>query len=1263
MYSFHFPLYRIRKYKFLYLIAFILFYSVSLSISSATVHAATYYVDGNSIGGTCSDVALGTSLGAPWCTVQKAASSAVAGDTINIRGGTYREVVTPTNSGTNGSPITYQSYQSEVPIVSAAILGTGFASLASTEASTGLFTDGFENNDSTFQNYNAGAGDTVDAGNTLLIQATTKNNGDYALAATFGGTNRNARVATTLTTPSADVYQRMYFRIDSDYNIIANDVGQIIMNLRVDSSNSRGSVELLQNASNQFYLRGRAFNPATGLTGIFGTTVAGSIVPDTWYLLEYRYKGGDAVTGGAQMWLNSSSTGSVFTYNTSTTTIGRAEWGGGTSGTAVAAAGSTLYIDDVRVATSSIGAFVAAGPSNTYKMINVTGDPNNIFENNARMATGSSPTSLTAGMYYYDSVGDILYIRTSDSSNPSTKTIDIPFWNEGFLIVNKQYLVFDDIAVKYNDGAGGLDGAYVIATSSNITVQNADIVDNFGSGVYLHRASSSTISNNQLLRNQRDFGGGLRFENGSDNNIVVDNTITGLGVAAGNGINLCGDGGCGYVGNDNNTIRRNTFYNLRDSCVYVGSLSDNNILEQNSCGLTFRANGVGGTGFHVSRGSDFNIIRNNIFFDMYGASIVVQSNTIDAVETSVYGNQILNNVIYNSATSVVGNHGGISVLDQAYDTIIKNNIIYQANDVSGLRVTGQAATSTIADYNLYYSTQPTVTNMFHWGVTSGTFYTNLANFRVAYPALEANSISVDPQFILASALNFLLATTSPAIDIGTTTALVTNDYIGVTRPQSARYDLGVYERLSSADITAPLITAIASTTGNISATITWTTNEAANSQVSYGPTTAYGATTTLDASLVTSHSVVINSLSPSTLYHFRIRTADSSGNVTFSGDTTMRTTAVADITSPTVSITSPSGGATISGLASVISATASDNIGVAGVQFKINGTNIGSEDTSAPYTTLANTSLFTDGSVSLLAVVRDTLNNYATSSTLVVTVDNTSPILSAIASSTGNTSATITWTTNEAGDSQINYGLSSSYSASTTLDTADVTSHTVTLSGLTASTLYHFRVRSRDAANNLQMSSDQTFTTTAAASSGGGSSGGGGSSSKKKTVATTSVSSPLVIPAVAIIKPITPVRSITPIPLNTSCLLTTSLSYGMSGASVSQLQRMLGTDSAVYPEKEVTGFYGLLTQKAIERFQLKYGIITSGTPQTTGYGNVGPQTRLKLNEVYCSRVTGQGSSSIIPQASTNFVLQAKILQLLTLLAELQAKLAALKKVP
>src|SRR2546428_69961 len=77
---------------------------------------------------------------------------------------------------------------------------------------------------------------------------------------------------------------------------------------------------------------------------------------------------------------------------------------------------------------------------------------------------------------------------------------------------------------------------------------------------------------------------------------------------------------------------------------------------------------------------------------------------------------------------------------------------------------------------------------------------------------------------------------------------------------------------------------------------------------------------------------------------------------------------------PTVSITAPIDGWTVSGTATV-AADAADNIGVAGVQFKADGSNLGAEVTLAPYAVNWNTTVVTNGTHSVWAVVRDAAGN------------------------------------------------------------------------------------------------------------------------------------------------------------------------------------------------------------------------------------------------------------------------------------------------
>ena len=70
---------------------------------------------------------------------------------------------------------------------------------------------------------------------------------------------------------------------------------------------------------------------------------------------------------------------------------------------------------------------------------------------------------------------------------------------------------------------------------------------------------------------------------------------------------------------------------------------------------------------------------------------------------------------------------------------------------------------------------------------------------------------------------------------------------------------------------------------------------------------------------------------------------------------------------------------------------------------------------------------------------------------------------------------------------------------------------------------------------------------------------------------------------------------------------------------------MLSQDSEIYPEQKVTGYFGPATKRAVQRFQKKYGIVSSGS----SYGLVGPQTRAKLMEVL-----GGGAPAAAPSAGS-----------------------------
>jgi len=194
-------------------------------------------------------------------------------------------------------------------------------------------------------------------------------------------------------------------------------------------------------------------------------------------------------------------------------------------------------------------------------------------------------------------------------------------------------------------------------------------------------------------------------------------------------------------------------------------------------------------------------------------------------------------------------------------------------------------------------------------------------------------------------------------------------------------------RLGSAtppDLTPPVVSAVEATAiSGSGATITWTTNEPADTQVEYGTTTNYGSSTPLNPALVTNHSVQLTGLSDRTPYHYQVKSKDAAGNPAVSADFTF------------------------------------------------------------------------------------------------TTPDVTAPVITGVDAQPGRGSAEITWTTDEAADSQVQFRATGTAQWSqTTLQPDLVTEHVVELIGLGAQRkTYQFRVRSRDAAGNLTVSGISAFQT------------------------------------------------------------------------------------------------------------------------------------------------------------------------------------------
>ncbi len=116
-----------------------------------------------------------------------------------------------------------------------------------------------------------------------------------------------------------------------------------------------------------------------------------------------------------------------------------------------------------------------------------------------------------------------------------------------------------------------------------------------------------------------------------------------------------------------------------------------------------------------------------------------------------------------------------------------------------------------------------------------------------------------------------------------------------------------------------------------------------------------------------------------------------------------------------------------------------------------------------------------------VSAVDDTALATAAFTNVAVVTDLVAPgIAAVVAAPTGTSGALVTWSTTEAADGLVEYGLSTTYGSATPDETSLGTAHSRSITGLATATTYHYRVRSTDAAGNAAVSADATFRTAAA---------------------------------------------------------------------------------------------------------------------------------------------------------------------------------------
>ncbi len=618
----------------------------------------------------------------------------------------------------------------------------------------------------------------------------------------------------------------------------------------------------------------------------------------------------------------------------------------------------------VALAVLCLGGISAQSQNSYCVRAGATGSGNGSDWNNAYPAL---PATLQRGATYYIASGtygsyrfddpvsgtNVITIKKATAADHKTDTGWVSTYGEGQAVWNgpldfdTDYWVFDGqtrnesdwfsaagygFSVFHNNADQQIRMGSLGKCISNVQLKNTHLQARDNSSL------STTVTGRRYGLDLYTWGG-----TGTSRNLVVHKCFFQYG-----NVPIFASGNTGMNGNDGMIVEYSAFDDTRSNAANHG--------EAMSCYYTVQRL----------------IVRYNKFRGIAGTAIIAIGGGTSAVD----GFEFYGNVVWNSD---IGD--GVVGFSEPARSIFTNAKIYNntiADKASGFN-SGVAIMA--GSNNLVYNN--------FWVNCSSSFWqgpgTTCGYNAYSWNFSEANAqVNVPTSvFVNYAAKDFRLAAPT---SVGSPLASPYNkDMLGNTRGADGVWDRGAFEYTGIADTTPPVISNPgASSVGSATAVIAWTTDEASTTGVEYGPTTAYGSTVS-NPSLVLTHVITLVNLTPDTTYNYRVRSLDLAGNSTTSGNFTFRT-GIADTTAPTVALTAPATGVTVSNTVN-LTATASDNVGVAGVKFFVDGAEV-FDDTTSPYAYSWDTTWTANGSYGVSAQARDAAGNLRWSSTNTLVVNN-----------------------------------------------------------------------------------------------------------------------------------------------------------------------------------------------------------------------------------------------------------------------------------
>ena len=510
------------------------------------------------------------------------------------------------------------------------------------------------------------------------------------------------------------------------------------------------------------------------------------------------------------------------------------------------------------------GTYTLSGGTNSFRGINLSVGTTTATSVQGNTIAGISQTTTTSGtgsssvsMMIYVSgglttVGDVIGNTIGSQSatgsitytSSSTSASDvIGMYNTGSSAWTTNNNTFGGITVANSStGASNIYGLRVNTGSSvTWTCQNNIIGGNIANS--LQSTTTATGTTLQGIRNDNPIG------------TISGNTIRNLTAAGGTGTTTAASLiGVAITSAANQTIGQNTIHSLTNGNTTAASIvtgiqftgSTANVVERNfiynllapTTSTAAEINGIrvaGGTTQY----------RNNMIALGANQAIAIGTTATNSSTAGINGfngalgtDTFFHNSVYIGGTATSGS--GASYAFNGTQTTntrsFRNNIFQNSRSNSGatgkhyaLKINGTAANPTgLTINNNVYLVNGASGAVF--GFFNSLDVANIAAWRTAV-GQDVNSFEVNAQFIdpTNSTPNLRISQASPAINVGSTLATVTDDYDGQPRPQYLAYDIGADEVI---DTTAPVTTILTSPTNpstSASATFTFSSNDTGGS--------------------------------------------------------------------------------------------------------------------------------------------------------------------------------------------------------------------------------------------------------------------------------------------------------------------------------------------------------------------------------------------------------------------------------------------------